>query len=119
MNKSEFIDELFDMYCVSEFDYEILYRKYVNGVFENINYQELLNSIDNTKPQFLPSPQELNKLAEKHNLKNSTISKCEALQIINRDKQIQRIAMKDFDKELKNKIRNFLGKYNKKPSFDM
>ena len=46
-------------------------------------------------------------------------SKCEALQHIEEIKSLPQVEMKDFNDDLKNKIRAFLEKHNKKASFDM
>lgn len=116
MNKHDFIDWLLARFNVSESSYDSLFYKYSKGLIDKLNFSEIKKIIDSNYYN-LPSIKEINDFINRKEIIIS--SKCEALQHIEKIKSISRVEMKDFNEDLKNKIRAFLEKHNKKASFDM
>lgn len=116
MNKHDFIDWLLARFNISESSYDSLFYKYSKGLIDKLNFVEV-KKIINSNYHYLPSVKEINDFINEKEIIIS--SKCEALQHIEEIKSLPQVEMKDFNDDLKNKIRAFLEKHNKKASFDM
>ena len=114
MNRHDFIDWLLTHYNTPESSFESLFNKYNNGLLDNLNYDFLQSELEKNF-KFLPEIKEINTFFCK---KPEVIKKCKALQHVNELKKLETVNMIEFDENLKNKIRDFLSKYGKKPAFD-
>lgn len=120
MDKIDFIYWLLNHFDVSDFIFEREIDKYTNGLLKDIDYLKLQTHIEKYSAH-RPSVIELNKIAvtNKFFVKQEEIKSPALRHIAYLKATRMKGTMKDLDDDLKDKIRAFLSKYGKTPSFDL
>jgi hypothetical protein len=115
MNRQQFANWLINQCdCNSEESKSSLIAKYTNGLLNNLDFDKLQCHLIIEKLGSLPSPKELNDIAQAKGFTNVVATnpcQCEALRHMAEIQATPRVEMKDFPDELKAKILKFTRRF--------